>query len=97
MHLISVVVQLKGFLSRLVDEPKTELDVPRGTSVADVIVQVANHYGEGLRKAVLNGTGGVCAGMAISINEKTIPYQRLSEINIEKSCVIILTPIVAGG
>ena len=30
MHLISVVIQLKGFLSRIVDKPKTELDVTRG-------------------------------------------------------------------
>ncbi len=59
MHLISVRVQLKGFLSRIVDEPKTELDVPRDASVADVIVEMANHYGEGLRKVVLDGAGRV--------------------------------------
>jgi len=97
MHLISVRVQLKGFLSRIVDEPKTELDVLRGTSVADVIVEVANHYGEGLRKVVLDGAGRVYGGMAISINGKAIPYQRLSEINIEKTCLIILTPLATGG
>ena len=41
MHLISVVIQLKGFLSRIVDKPKTELDVTRGASVADVIVDMS--------------------------------------------------------
>ena len=97
MHRISVRVQLKGFLSRIVDEPETELDVPLGASVADVIVEVANHYGEGFRKVVLDGAGRVYGGMAISINEKVIPYQRISEINIEKTCLIILTPLAAGG
>ena len=94
---VEVVVQLRGFLSRIVDEPKTELDVPHGVSVADVVVKVANHYGEGFRKVVLDGAGGVYGGMVISINEKVIPYQRLSEITIEKTCLIILTPLAAGG
>ena len=94
---VEVVIQLNGFLSRIVDEPKTELDVPRGASVADVIVEVANHYGERLRKVVLDGTGRVYGGMAVSINEKAIPYHKLSETKVERDCTVTLTLLVAGG
>ena len=97
MRPISIKIQLKGFLARIVDEQEIELDVPAGSSVAGLITKLAIQSGTELKKVILDRDGSVYKGIAVSVNQEVIPYQRLAEIQIAEGSTVALIPLAAGG
>ena len=55
--MISVRVQLKGFLAWLVPDPDIPMTVPRGTALRDLIVRLAVSSDDRLRSTLLNADG----------------------------------------
>ena len=96
-HLISVKIQLRGLLSWIENYSEIELEVPSGTNLTDVLVIVANRYGQGLQKVLFHTDGKVYRGLAVSINQKTIPYHDLDRIRIKEPCILTVIPLAAGG
>ncbi len=97
MGLISVKVQLRGVLSWIVHESDTVIEVAPGASLVDVVVTLGKRYGEEFRKFLLDPDGAVYRGIAIFMDEKTIPYHQLAKIKIDRTCVMTLIPLAAGG
>jgi molybdopterin converting factor small subunit len=95
--LISVKVQLRGVLSWIVNESDTIIEVAPGASLMDVVTMLGKRYGEELQKVLLGSDGAVYRGIAIFIDQETIPYHQLAKIKIERTCAITLIPLAAGG
>lgn len=94
---VSVKVQFRGFLCRIVNQEEMELDVACGASLEDVVIMLVDHCGDELRKVALDTAGAVYGGIVISIGENTIPYQQFAETKIVENCIITLIPLTAGG
>ena len=95
--LTSVKIQLRGLLSWIENQSEIEIEVICGTNVADVLIILANLYGKELKHVLLHADGTVYRGLAVSIDQKNIPYQQLTQIRITEPCILTLIPLTSGG
>ena len=94
---IEVRIKLFGFLAQLSEQTVVDMQVETGSTVADVIHQLAERFGPAFRQALLDGHGILHGGIEVVLNQRQISARRLSEISLETNSVLVLLPLVGGG
>jgi len=95
--MISVRVQLKGFLAWLVQNPDIAMTVRPGTTLSDLIVRLAVSSDDRLRNTILNAAGHPDRSLGYALDRQAIAYPRLAHTTIERDCRVTLFPLAAGG
>jgi len=94
---IEVSIKLFGFLSQLSEQAEVNMQVEAGSTVADVIHQLAERFGPSFRQALLDWHGNLQGGIEVVLNQRQISARRLSEISLQADSVLVILPLVGGG
>jgi molybdopterin converting factor small subunit len=96
-NLIQVHVRLHGFLIRLADRSQLTVEVEAGSSVAELLHQLARELGPQFGQALLDPGGNLQGGMEVVMNRKHLPARRVTTIPIVDESDMAIIPLVAGG
>ena len=94
---IHVRVKLFGFLAQLSEQTVVDMQVEAGSTVADVIHQLAKRFGPGFRQALLDWHGNLHGGIEVVLDQRQISARRLSEKRLDTDSVLVILPLVGGG
>jgi molybdopterin converting factor small subunit len=94
---IEVSIKLFGFLSQLTEQAEVNMQVEAGSTVADVIHQLAERFGPNFRQALLDWHGNLQGGIEVVLNQRQISARRLSQISLQTDSVLVILPLVGGG
>jgi molybdopterin converting factor small subunit len=94
---ITVRVKLFGFLAQLSRQAELDMRVERGTTIADLIQSLANHFGSSFRQALLDWHGNLHGGIEVVLNREHISARRISEIRLWDDSDLIIMPLIGGG
>lgn len=97
METIEVSIKLFGFLAQLSEQTEVDMQVEAGSTVADVIHQLAERFGPSFRQALLDWHGNLRGGIEVVLNRRQISARRLSEISLQTDSVLVILPLVGGG
>jgi molybdopterin converting factor small subunit len=97
LETIEVRIKLFGFLARLSEQTEVDMRVETGSTVTDVIHQLAEQFGPSFHQALLDWHGDLQGGIEVMLNERQISARRLSEISLETDSVLAILPLVGGG
>lgn len=73
-----------------------ELDLPEGTSLADLLMRLARQYAEA-RSHLSTECGNVRPSLLVVVNNKAVPTRELAERVLLAEDVVMLLPPIAGG
>jgi len=94
---IEVSIKLFGFLSQLSEQAEVNIQVEAGSTLADVIYQLAGRFGPGFRQALLDRHGNLHGGIQVVLNQRQVSARRLSEISLQTDSILAILPLVGGG
>lgn len=97
MDTIEVRIKLFGFLAHLSEQTEVDMQVETGSTVADVIHQLAEQFGPSFRQALLDWHGDLQGGIEVVLNQRQISARRLSKISLQTDSVLVILPLVGGG
>ena len=97
MDTIEVRIKLFGFLAHLSEQTEVDMQVETGSTVADVIHQLAGQFGPSFRQALLDWHGDLQGGIEVVLNQRQISARRLSKISLQTDSVLVILPLVGGG
>jgi sulfur-carrier protein len=76
----------------------TELDLPQGSKVADLLRYMKGRWGEGLSTHLFDpDKGDVLPYVRIMVNGQTIQYLQGFETPLEEEDEVLILPPVSGG
>jgi len=76
----------------------TEVDLPLGSSVADLIVYMKEKWGDKLSTRLFNPTDGdILPYVRIMVNGQTINYLQGMETPLKEGDEVLVLPPVSGG
>ena len=97
METIEVRVKLFGFLAQLSERTEVDMQVETGSTVANVIHQLAEQFGPDFRQALLDRHGDLHGGIEVVLNQRQISARRLSKTSLQTDSVLAILPLVGGG
>jgi molybdopterin converting factor small subunit len=97
LETIEVRIKLFGFLAQLSEQTEVKMQVETGSTVADVIHQLAEQFDPSFRQALLDWHGDLHGGIEVVLNQRQVSARRLSKISLETDSVLVILPLVGGG
>ena len=94
---VEVKVKLFGFLAQLSERTEVDVQVETGSTVADVIHQLAEQFGPSFRQALLDWHGDLHGGIEVVLNQRQISPRQLSKISLQTDSILVILPLVGGG
>lgn len=93
-----MIVRFKSFgpIRRLLDEQIMEVEVPSGSTVLQVVQNVAEIGGAKLKDLILKN-GGIDGNLIVMLNKKDVSTLGGIEISVSEGDEIALLPHVQGG
>lgn len=93
-----MIVRFKSFgpIRRLLDEQIMEVEVPSGSTVLQVVQNVAEIGGDKLKDMILKN-GGIDGNLIVMLNKKDVSTLGGIEISVSEGDEIALLPHVQGG
>jgi molybdopterin converting factor small subunit len=97
LETIEVRIKLFGFLAQLSERTEIDMQVETGSTVADVIHQLARQFGPDFRQALLDWHGDLHGGIEVVLNQHQISARRLSKTSLQTDSILVILPLVGGG
>lgn len=94
---IQVKVKLFGHLKQVAQQADFDVEIPAGSSIDQVIHEVAGQLGDDFRKALLEPSGKLHGGIEVILNHEHLPARRINEIYIFEACELYIMPMIEGG
>lgn len=94
---IHVRVKLLGFLSQFSANAPVQLEIPAGSSAADLVQVLVENFGAGFQRAVLDPYGNLHGGLEVVINQEQVPARHISSVLLDRDCEVLLMPMIGGG
>jgi molybdopterin converting factor small subunit len=97
LETVEVKIKLFGFLAQLSEQTEVDMQVGAGSTVTDVIHQLAERFGPAFRQALLDRQGNLHGGIDVVLNQRQVSARRLSKISLDSNSVLVILPLVGGG
>lgn len=94
---VKIHVKLADFLAKMVPEAKFEMNINAGTTVAEFMAVLTEHFGEKFRRAIFDHDGKLNADIVVVLDNRFIPPQQMTEHTINESSKLSIIPIAGGG
>jgi molybdopterin synthase sulfur carrier subunit len=85
-------------LKDVIGQRLTEIDLPRGSTIADFLTYMRERWGDKLSTNLFDPTSGdVLPYVRIMVNGQTINYLKGMETLLEEGDEVVILPPVSGG
>jgi molybdopterin synthase sulfur carrier subunit len=85
-------------IKEVIGQRLTEIELPRGSTVADFLSYMRERWGEGLSTRLFNpDNGAVLPYVQIMVNGRAINFLRGLETSLEEGDEVLILPPVSGG
>ncbi|UCH23232.1 MAG: MoaD/ThiS family protein [Deltaproteobacteria bacterium] len=95
--MIRVHVKLADFLSRITQQPQSELEIAEDSTVADVIGLLANRFGDDFQKALVDSEGKLRKQIVIAMNGVVLAHEKTRTAAVREGSRITIIPVTGGG
>lgn len=90
-------VQYSAQLRAAVGRPHDELDLPDGSSLAELLDRLIGSLDETARTHLVAPGGGIRRSLLVVINESATPVHAAASTELRHGDVVLLLPPIAGG
>lgn len=94
---VTIHVKLSDFLAKLVPEAKFEVKINAGATIEEFLVVLTQRFGDEFRRAIVDRNGKLHADIAVVLNSRFIPPQKITEHTIHETSNLSIIPIAGGG
>jgi sulfur carrier protein ThiS len=94
---VTIHVKLSDFLAKLVPEAKFEVKINAGATVEEFLATLTRRFGDQFRKSIVDRNGKLHADIAVVLNNRFIPPQKMTEHTIHETSNLSIIPIAGGG
>lgn len=85
-------------IKEVIGQRRTEIDLPRGSRLEDLLAYVQQRWGEGLAGRLFDpDSGAVLPYVRIMVNGQTIQFLRGMETPLKDGDEVLILPLVSGG
>jgi molybdopterin converting factor small subunit len=95
--LINIRVKLLGHLKQNRGQSVLELQVPKGSTVSEIIDILNRSLGSEFERLIMDPSGKLQGGIEIVLNQEHLPARKTGFIQLTEDCELILMPMIEGG
>jgi molybdopterin converting factor small subunit len=92
---MKVTLNYFGQLRHIADKETEDWDCPEGSSIADVVKEAADEYGEDFGNIVFDGAGQLRPSLMVMVND--VPADKEALPGLRENDRITLLAAIAGG
>ena len=94
---VRLEVRLFGHLRQTNQQFPLMLDIPAGTTIQDVLLNLAEMLGEDFQRAIFDAAGNLHGGIEVVLNEEHLPARRIFTLSVQQGGSLYLIPMIEGG